>query len=86
MEYLGLLPERDKDVFGFGFYQGEGSEEQRREVNVDFEREFAYEMYYSILVTPWLALTPDFQYVVDPGGDTDADDAIVVGLRARFVF
>ena len=48
--------------------------------------ETAIEIYYRIEAFPWLAITPDFQYIVDPGATGEADDAIVATLRLRVSF
>ena len=81
-ESLGLLPGRDADVLGVGVYQAIGSDRFRRRVDRDFDTETGVEVYYRIAVTRWLALTPDFQYIADPGG-SDARDAVVLALRLR---
>ena len=44
------------------------------------------ELYYNnIEVTPWLHVTPDVQYIIDPGGDSQ-DDAIAFGIRTQMSF
>jgi porin len=50
------------------------------------DRETVYELYYSIMVTPWLTITPDVQVITNPGGRNDARDALVGGLRIKLVF
>lgn len=85
-QYKGLVPDRDNDVLGFGVYSAIGSQQYQRWVDPDFDRETGYELYYNIQITPWLHLTPDFQYIYQPGGSRDADDAFVVALRARVTF
>lgn len=85
-QYKGLIPTRDRDVLGFGVYSVHGAQQYRRWVDPDFFRETGYELYYNIQITPWLTLTPDFQYINRPGGFSDADDAFVVALRARVTF
>lgn len=42
--------------------------------------ETAIESFYRFWPTPWLALQPDVQYIINPGAD-GSDDALVVGLR-----
>lgn len=47
-----------------------------------FERhETTIELTYRVQATPWLALQPDLQYIVNPGTDPALDDAWVLGLR-----
>ena len=45
-----------------------------------------YELYYAIKVTPWCIVTPDIQVITNPGGNKDARDAFVGGLRIKLVF
>jgi porin len=85
LSYLGLLPKRDLDVLGVAVYQAIGSDAYRRHVDPTFDRETGVELYYRIALLPWLAVTPDFQYIVDPGG-AGAQDAVVVLLRMRVTF
>ncbi|HUU85176.1 MAG TPA: carbohydrate porin [Phycisphaerae bacterium] len=86
VQYQGLIPERGKDVLGFGLYSVHSSQQYRREINEALLRETGYELYYSIYVTPWLQITPDLQYIARPGALSSTDDAFVMGLRARLTF
>lgn len=45
------------------------------------KREVAIELTYRIDLTPWLALQPDVQYIIDPGAEPGLGDALAVGLR-----
>ena len=83
-QYQGLIPEREDDVLGFGFAQGILSGDLRRVAGGD--RESVYELYYNAHVFPWLTITPDFQYVVDPGADGVGRDCFVAGIRAQMSF
>lgn len=80
--YEGLIPERDDDRLGLGVAQGIFADEYRR-VHPRADRETVIEMYYAIKVTPWLTVTPDFQFVVNAGGDKDDRNATVAGLRFK---
>jgi len=82
----GPLPGRKQDRLGLGLYQAIGSHRYRRRVAPGFDRETGIELYYLLQVFPWLAATPDFQYVVDPGADGAADDAVIAVLRLRVSF
>jgi len=84
--YLGLAPTREADVLGLGIYQAIGSERYRDLQDRDFEGETGIEVYYQIAALRWLALTPDLQIILDPGGDEAADDAVVATLRVRVSF
>lgn len=84
--YTGLIRERNKDALGFGVAQSILSDAYRREVNPQADRETVYELYYAYEVTPWLTITPDIQVITNPGGNNDARDAFVGGVRLKLVF
>jgi porin len=44
--------------------------------------ETTWEMFYRVQLTPWLAVQPDLQYVVNPGGV--GENALAAGLRLDF--
>jgi len=44
-------------------------------------RETALELTYRAQVTPWLAVQPDVQYVINPGADPALRSALVAGVR-----
>jgi porin len=48
--------------------------------------ELAIEAFHRVQLTPWIALKPDVQYIVNPGGDADLTDAVVGTLRIEVVF
>jgi porin len=82
-QYDGPLPGRDRDAVGLGLYQTLPSGDYRSRVDSDFTSEVGVEMYYRVQLTPWLAITPDAQWLHDPGGADDAPDAFVLALRVR---
>jgi len=86
LQYVGPVPTRDADVLGLGSFQAIGSRAYRDEVAPDFDSETGIELYYRIAALPWLAITPDFQYILDPGATGAADDAFVATLRLRVTF
>ena len=45
------------------------------------QHETTVELTYRAQVTPWLAVQPDVQYVINPGADPALKNALVVGLR-----
>lgn len=83
-QYQGLLPARDQDVLAFGFAQGILSDSLTAYEPGD--RESVYELYYRIQIFPWLQITPDLQYIVNPGGTVDAHNSFVAGLRVQASF
>jgi porin len=49
-------------------------------------QETAFELTYRIQATPWVALQPDFQYVLNPGTNPELADAFIISLRAQLSF
>jgi porin len=84
-ELRGPIPGRRRDVLGFGTYQTHASDTYQDEVDSRFDREMGFELYYAVRLLGWLVVTPDVQYIVDPGARGE-DDAIVGTLRARVAF
>jgi carbohydrate-selective porin OprB len=82
-QYQGLLHDRDEDMLGLGFAQGFFSA-QASGFTDDYES--VWELYYSAQLTPWMAFSPDIQYVTNPGGDGAAGDALVLGIRLQVDF
>ena len=85
-QYAGLIPTRDDDVLGLGMAQAIMSDQYRREIDNQADRETVYELYYAFHATPWCVVTPDIQYVHQAGGDSDSPHAAVAGLRFRICF
>ena len=81
-QYQGLIPTRDKDVLALGYAQGVISPN----AGLTAPHETAVELYYNAQITPWLAISPDLQYVIHPGGDASVSNAVVVGLRIQMTF
>ncbi len=85
-QYVGPIPNHDKDVLGLGVAQGILSGQYRDEVHAKANRETVYELYYAYHLTQWCIITPDIQFITNPGGDKDDRDVFVAGLRMRFLF
>jgi porin len=80
----GIIPQRDNDTFGLGYYFLDGSDDLRALTGIGSEQ--GVELFYNIEVTPWLHVTPDLQVLIDPGGSSDNDVAVVYGLRMQMRF
>jgi len=52
----GLVPTRDRDTCGLGYYHANLSDEIRPFLNVHSEQ--GVEFFYNIEITPWLHITP----------------------------
>jgi porin len=50
----------------------------------DFET--SIEGYYNFQLTKWLTIKPDLQYIVNPGGNRDLDNALVATVRVIITF
>ena len=96
----GLIPTRDRDRFGIGYYYLKVSGELRdifpplplKRAGLDHEQ--GIELFYNIAATPWLHVTPDLQFI-DAGrnkapiltaGGKSIGTAAVVGLRVKIDF
>jgi porin len=88
--YSGLVPGRDKDLFGLAVaYAHNGSPFMRSVSQLDggFTRaETAVELTYRFQVTPWFGLKPGFQYIIDPGTDVSIANAFNFSLRSEINF
>ena len=82
MQYTGLLPEREEDKLGIGFAYGNTNDKGAFSANY----ENVVEAYYNAELTPWLRVTPDVQWVSNPGGADAGGDALICGLRAQVTF
>jgi len=79
--YQGLPPNRSRDITAFVFVLGHFSEElegQSSEMIVEFNHRFH--------MGPWFYITPDIQYVINPNGQSNINDALVLGFEASFNF
>ncbi len=48
--------------------------------------EYAAEIHYDFKLTPWLMVRPNLQYLANPGGVYEVDNATVLGLTVNTVF
>ncbi len=80
----GIIPERDNDKFGLGYFFTDFSGDLPERLGIASSQ--GTELFYSIAITPWFSLTPDLQFIVDPGGDDSRDVAVVYGLRGHVSF
>jgi porin len=82
----GLIPTRDRDRFGIGYYYMKISGDLRdtfppllRE-RVGLDQEQGVELFYNIAVTPWLHVTPDLQFI-----DAARNEAPLVGANRKAI-
>jgi len=88
--YRGPLPGRDRDRFCVGVAAAHFSDEVRAAKELEGTPLNAWEtnleIAYRYRVARWLYLQADFQYVFNPSGDPELDDAVVVGGRLGLSF
>ena len=77
-----MLPGRDHDRFGIGFYYTNFSD--KAPGIILSSPEIGLEIFYNIAATHWLYVTPDIQ-VIEPAG-TRATTAFLTGLRLQMRF
>ena len=81
----GLFASRPDDKIGLAFAYAGISDKARAASALDGlplkSGELAFELTYAAQITPALALQPDLQYIIHPGGDSSLGDALAFGLR-----
>ena len=50
------------------------------------EHEYPIELNYNYVITPAIAVMPSVQYVINPNGDEDAENAVIWGLQVDLNF
>lgn len=81
--WRGPTDARQNDSFGVYLSLAELSEADGAGFEDD---EFVVDGYYRWELTPAVYLQPEIQYIVNPSGNPDIDDALVAGLRIGVVF
>ena len=79
--YRGLIPGRSDDNVAVGFYYGKISTSVP-----SGSGEKVVELDYTWWATPWLAMTPDLQYVLTPSGGSSSRNAVVIGAQFQILF
>ena len=83
--YTGLIPTRDADKLGASFAYAQMSNYLRDKAGVagvpGASFEAVAELTYSIRLAPAIAIQPDLQYILHPGGTQQYGNALVVGAR-----
>ncbi|MBK1829792.1 carbohydrate porin [Verrucomicrobiaceae bacterium R5-34] len=79
VNYKGLISGREDDhTFFFATY-GQLSDEYGDSIGENVTSELVYELGHRFQVTPSCYLQPSVQYIQNPGGTGDIDDAVVLG-------
>ncbi len=82
--YKGLIPQRSKDVLGFGVAQGITHQDFRRAKNAT-HTETIIEAYYKIFIAEWCSLSLDIQTLLNPGTNSSNDTAVIPGFRLKIL-
>ena len=82
LRYVGLIPDRNEDVLALGVNRAQTGDAYRTATGSD-AAEIAIELTYRLALLPYLAIQPDFQYIINPGTDKNIDDAVVLSTRVE---
>jgi porin len=90
LQYTGLLPGRGKDraLVGaaYGAFSMDQASVQKDEGVPPQYYELVMEASYAIAVNEWMTVTPDVQFIVNPGGAGNVPDALVLGVVVGLSF
>lgn len=88
--YTGLLPGREEGKLGLAIARVHNSGAFKAASAVAGmpldSAKTAFELTYSDMLTPWLAVQPDVQYIINSGTDQALDNALVLGGRLTIAF
>jgi porin len=83
LHYQGLIPDRDDDELMLAANMATFSSKYRETYPGTEYAERVVELSYRAIITPYLTLTPDIQYINNPGGDPTRTDAVILYLRSE---
>ena len=85
--YKGLIPGRPEDRTVFFFTYGDISDEAPRAASGSRrDYEIVYELNHRIQLSPAAYIQPSIQYIQNPGGTGDINDAVVLGAWMGLTF
>ena len=79
--HQGVFADRPDDLLGLAIAHARLSSGIRQADDRLGLAETALELTYAIPLSDRLAIQPDLQYIIHPGGDRTLDDALVIGVR-----
>ena len=82
LAYSGLIPSRDNDILSLGLTYTRNSKAYI-DANQSEKFERTFEIIYKYQIAPYFTVSPDFQYIFNPGMDSSLKDATVIGLRTE---
>ena len=83
VRYKGLMPERNEDVLGFGLAMAYFGDAARDAVPGLEQSERTFELSYRAPINAWLTMTPDAQFVLDPSGNPDLANDLILYVRTE---
>tara|TARA_R110002096_G_scaffold318022_10_gene512433 strand:- start:4007 stop:5254 length:1248 start_codon:yes stop_codon:yes gene_type:complete len=86
LNYQGLFPGRDDDTTFFFATYGQLSDDFGDSIGENLSHELVYELGHRLQFTDFFYVQPSVQYIQNPGGTGDIDDAFVVGAWVGFKF
>lgn len=88
--YKGLIPTRDNDTTAFEVmyskYSDKIKESQQSVGSSPQKYEMVLEFTHKVMITKWMYMQPDLQYIIQPGGTGNIDDALVIGFQFGLTF
>jgi len=78
--YTGPFAGRDEDQFGLAVATAINGDKYKQLAGAE-DKETAIELSYRAPITPWLAIQPDVQYIINPGTDPAVKNALIAGVR-----
>lgn len=86
----GWVPARPEGEFGFLATQSYNGDKymaaQAANATPADRNEYGFELYYRDMLTPYMSIQPDMQYIINPGIRPNLDNAFLLGLRSGIVF
>jgi len=90
INYIGLIPGRDEDVFGISLaaaHNNQKCQDLLLKQNIELKDfEYIFEFTYSLNLSDWLQVQPDVQYVINPGAYHKNNHSFVYGTRLQIGF
>jgi len=90
LTYKGLIPTRADDTLGVAFAYARLSSGARQAAvkngSAGVGAEMVLEATYQAQINKWLSIQPDLQLIINPGGNQDLGNAVVIGGRASITF
>lgn len=81
--YKGLVPSREDDVLSVGLAMAYFGDTAQTAIPGLEQSERTFEINYRAPVTSWLTLSPDVQFVIDPYGNPDLENDLILYVRSE---